>query len=104
MTKLAKYMPQHEIHTMDGEVYYIASEHVEAFDKQCEECRFVKIGESRIAVHQIKKMIPTKLKTSLKDLQPDHRKRVEARIKEFKTNLNREPSEAETQNIIDKYK
>jgi hypothetical protein len=102
MNKLTKYEPQHVISTIDGDTHYILSSHREAFKNECNQCKIVTVGDSDIAVHQIKSIKPVRKNVPLKSLDSDHRKRVEARIKEFKLDLNREPSDAEIQGIIEK--
>ena len=67
MKSIVKYEPMIEIKTFSWKFYYIKAEKYDAFMQECENCKFVRIWESHIAVSAIDTMDPAPNEISLVD-------------------------------------
>lgn len=82
-----QYTPKHEIQTYNEDIFIIDSDKLDAFEKVMESSKFVRVGDSLIAVSSIKSVRPAKqeisrLEALLQGLSDEVKEKVRKKVRE----------------------
>lgn len=91
MTQLQPYIPQLEIITKDGEVYYTPATRWAGILNSLKNEKFIEINGEIISCFLVMKVRPAHNRSALADFPPEIRTQVKERAKEWAGKLNKQP-------------